>query len=100
MWPSLPQLLVACALSVPASLSSLQLPWATATPWQLVPVVMGGGRLEVPPRSCLPGSDTAAFPGLDAYVTLLRRCWAQNPLDRPAIQEVAAELGRLLDSTA
>lgn len=49
---------------------------------QLVTLVVGGGRLEIPLRERLPGYDTAAFSGLDAYVALLQRCWAQNPCER------------------
>ena len=40
-------------------------------------LVVGGGRLEVPPRGALPGADTPTFTGLEAYLALMRRCWAQ-----------------------
>ena len=32
--------------------------------------------------------------GLDGYIALLRRCWAQMPLDRPGFDQIAAELRR------
>ena len=35
-----------------------------------------------------------ALQGLDEYVSLLRRCWAQRPLDRPSFDRIAAELRR------
>lgn len=51
-----------------------------------------GGRLEVPAREALPGPDTASFAGLDAYIALMQRCWAQNPDERPTFGEIADEL--------
>jgi hypothetical protein len=30
--------------------------------------------------------------GLDAYIALLQRCWAQQPEQRPSFREVAREL--------
>ena len=69
-----------------------QLPWGTTNPWQLVNHVLAGGRLEVPPREALPGPDTAAFAGLDAYISLMQRCWAQDPVERPAFQQIVTEL--------
>lgn len=30
--------------------------------------------------------------GLDEYVALMRRCWVQQPLDRPGFDHVAADL--------
>ncbi len=38
---------------------------------------MDGHRLAIPPRDQLPGPDTASFAGLDAYIALMQRCWAQ-----------------------
>ena len=68
-----------------------ELPWGAANPWQLVSHVMAGGRLDVPPPEALPGLDTAAFArsgGLDQYLGLMRRCWAQAPEERPAFQQI------------
>ena len=66
---------------------------------QVVSVVAEGGRLEVPDRDSLPGPDTNTFEGLDQYITLMRRCWAQNPEDRPTFQEIIADLRDLLSTT-
>lgn len=49
-----------------------ELPWSTTGPWQLVNLLMNGGHLEVPPREELPGTDTPAFEGLDAYIALMK----------------------------
>lgn len=72
-----------------------ELPWGTQNPWQVVTIVMDGGRLEVPAAEALPGGG-GSFEGLDAYVALIRKCWAQNPLDRPTFSEVIAQLRDLL----
>ena len=48
--------------------------------------------MEIPARDRLPGADTPSWAGLDAYVALLKRCWAQSPYDRPAFDRAAAEL--------
>lgn len=76
-----------------------QLPWGNGNPWQIVSLVIGGGRLEVPPRDQLPGVDTQSFAGLDAYAALMRRCWSQFPLDRPTFEAIIQELRALLRNT-
>ena len=48
-----------------------------------------GGRPGVPPPAALPGG---GFAELDAYVALMKRCWAQNPYDRPSFAELVPEL--------
>lgn len=73
-------------------LLTLEFPWSAANPWQIVSIVLGGGRLEIPPRERLPGADTRTFAGLDAFVSLIKACWAQNHLDRPSFQEIIARL--------
>ena len=55
-------------------------------------LVGAGERPRIPPRGELPGPDTAAFGGLDAYVALLQKCWAQDPQERPAFAAIAEEL--------
>ena len=75
-----------------------QLPWAGANPWQVVTVVAEGGRLEIPGRQQLPGNDTDSFQGLDGYIGLIRRCWAQNPHERPTFQEVIGTLRDMLSA--
>jgi hypothetical protein len=67
---------------------------------QLVGKLSAGERLEIPPHAALPGPDTHLFAGLDAYIGLLQRCWAQDPAERPRFQEVIQELRRLLEAHA
>ena len=69
-----------------------QLPWGAANPWQLAGHVMAGGRLEIPPREALPGPDTEAFGGLDGYIALMRRCWAQEPGERPGFEDIVPQI--------
>ncbi|KAL4423315.1 hypothetical protein ABPG77_006110 [Micractinium sp. CCAP 211/92] len=72
-----------------------QVPWTNVGPWQLVNLLVSGSRLEIPPLEQLPGSDTPQFAGLDAYVALMRRCWAQDPAERPTFEQVIPELRAL-----
>jgi hypothetical protein len=61
----------ASLLSIPTVLQVLwelltwQLPWGSegGNTWQIVGAVMAGGRLPIPPRDQLPGTDTAEFEG-------------------------------------
>jgi len=71
-----------------------QLPFGPANPWHLVAHVLAGGRLDVPPIDALPGPDTAAFGGggLEGYLALMQRCWAQVSEQRPGFQQVVREL--------
>ncbi|KAL4430024.1 hypothetical protein ABPG77_004394 [Micractinium sp. CCAP 211/92] len=77
-----------------------ELPWSTTLPWELYNVLMNGGHPEIPPREELPGADTTSFEGLDSYMQLMKRCWAQNQYDRPGFEEIIRDLRSLLDSTA
>ncbi len=61
---------------------------------------MEGLRPQVPPRIALPGPDTLAFAGLDAYCQLMRDCWAQQPAERPAFEAIIPRLGGLLEGLA
>ncbi|KAL4443337.1 hypothetical protein ABPG75_011074 [Micractinium tetrahymenae] len=74
-----------------------ELTWATQGPWQLVNLLMSGGRLEIPPWERLPGADTATFAGLDAYVSLIKRCWAQDAVARRSFEEIIPELRAMLE---
>ena len=73
-----------------------QLPWAALNPWQIANLVISGGRLDLPPRDQLPGADTARWGGLDAYMVLMQRCWAQEAAAQPAFSEAAADLRHML----
>lgn len=64
---------------------------------QLVGKLMAGATLPIPPAAELPGPDTAAFSGLDAYVRLLKRCCSQVAADRPPLVEVVWALRELLE---
>lgn len=50
-----------------------------------------GLRPPIPSSEELPGAERG-FAGLDRYVALLKRCWAQRPEDRPTFGEIVAEL--------
>ena len=76
-----------------------ELPWGVTNPWQVVTMVMEGGRLTIPPREQLPGPDTDTFVGLDDYVDLMRRCWSQIQEDRPTFQEIISDLRKILSDT-
>lgn len=66
-------------------------------PCQLVGKLMAGATLPIPPRDQLPGPDTAAFTGLDAYIQLHQRCCLQATAERPPLEEVVWALRELLD---
>jgi serine/threonine protein kinase len=72
-----------------------KLPWGTSNPWGIVSAVINNGRLEIPEPSDLPGPGSGNWPLLDRYIALMRRCWSQNPGDRPRFEEVMAELRNL-----
>ncbi|PRW57024.1 Serine threonine- kinase CTR1 [Chlorella sorokiniana] len=78
-----------------------RLPWSFAdmSPFKVGATIRRGGRPEVPPKEQLPGPDTAGWAGLDAYVQLMRNCWAQQPGERPTFDEVVSRLQALLDAT-
>jgi serine/threonine protein kinase len=69
-----------------------EMPWQWTNPWQIVSAIQGGARLEVPAREALPGPAAAGFAGLDQYLALMQRCWAQRPSDRPTFAQAAKEL--------
>lgn len=52
-------------------------------------------------RPLIPDAEAAAtlpggtFAGYEAYASLMRRCWAEEPQERPTFEEVAAELRRI-----
>ena len=58
-------------------------------PQVVIAVVDRGLRPEVPPASALP---TPPLRQHDAYVALMRRCWATDPAERPAFDAVICEL--------
>ena len=55
-----------------------QIPWAQYRfPVQIIGCLMGGKRPEIPARELLPGPDNDSFIHMDAYIDLLKRCWAE-----------------------
>lgn len=54
-------------------------------------MVSDGERLPIPPPEQAPGPPLE--PGLHtAYVDLMRRCWAQDPAERPGFGDVIVAL--------
>lgn len=80
---------------------------------QLVRYVADGGRLEIPKLEELPGlapitsssggaaGEGGVFPGagareapvgLDDYLALMRKCWHQDPEERPTFAQIIDQL--------
>lgn len=72
-----------------------ELPWMKENPWSVAHMVGNGGRLTIPARWDLPGHDTKDFQRLEEYLSLMQRCWAQNPYDRPGFSEIIQVLRAL-----
>lgn len=51
-------------------------------------VMMRGARPAIPPHELLPSAEARPFAGVDAYMQLMRCCWAQQPEERPTFEEV------------
>lgn len=64
---------------------------------QLVGQLMQGAQLAMPPRHELPGPGTAAWAGLDAYISLTQACCAQEAAERPPLEAAIARLRLLLE---
>ncbi|EFN52529.1 hypothetical protein CHLNCDRAFT_36848 [Chlorella variabilis] len=69
-----------------------QLPWEGVNLYQLVFMVSRGERLAIPPADQLPGVDQLPADEHAAYVSLIRRCWAQETSERPTFAEAILEL--------
>ena len=65
----------------------------TPTVWNIIGYVLEGGRLALPPVSELPGLKPSDK--LDAYISLMNQCWAQEPSARPDFDTIASELRKL-----
>ena len=63
----------------------------TPHPLQIATDVMSGARPDIPEPASLPGSGEG-LPGLENYVQLLRKCWAQDAAERPDFGEIATGL--------
>ena len=74
-------------------LATCEIPWGGEQTYRIFMLVVQGDRPAVPAAGQLPGG---AFPGYPRYEALIRRCWAQEPAERPAsFGEVLAELRAL-----
>ncbi|GAB4813555.1 hypothetical protein N2152v2_000601 [Parachlorella kessleri] len=71
-------------------------PFAEYSHFQLIKHVAARGRPALPRRQDLPGSDAGELRGLDGYISLMQRCWAHAPEERPSFQEAADALGDIL----
>jgi hypothetical protein len=69
-----------------------RLPWEGANLYQLVFMVSRGERLPIPPPGELPGAEALGPADFEAYVSIIRRCWAQEPSERPSFADIIAEL--------
>jgi serine/threonine protein kinase len=71
------------------------IPWEGVNAFQLVFMVSSGDRLAMPALEALPGKppEPAVY---DAYVALVRRCWAQDAADRPTFGDIISELRAIL----
>ncbi len=79
----------------PPTLHSTCLPSPPFSRHQLVFMITSGERLPVPALADLPGAPPPA-PLYEAFVALMRRCWAQDPADRPTFSQVIVELRGIL----
>ncbi|GAB4822575.1 hypothetical protein N2152v2_009621 [Parachlorella kessleri] len=70
---------------------TLDVPFANDNHFQLIKHVRAGGRPPVPPQHELPGREGGEAGGLDDYVALMQRCWAQAPEERPSFQDVVSK---------
>jgi hypothetical protein len=73
-------------------LLTLDIPWGTTNPWQIVSSVREGARLPIPERHQLQGAAPMTAACYAGFVRLVTKCWAQVPEDRPEIGRVSEEL--------
>lgn len=73
-----------------------KVPWAQYggdTSHRIIQGVVQGQRPPIPKKKKLPGFKGEQLPpSLDAFIALMKRCWAQDPEERPSFGHVAAEL--------
>ena len=75
-----------------------KLPWENEIVWAIVGQVLQGERPPIPPLEELPGMGLGVArlqPHVEQYIELMKRCWAQEPGDRPTFDEVANELNAI-----
>jgi serine/threonine protein kinase len=79
-------------------LMTWELPWGSSNPWGIVGCVSRGQRLNIPEASALPGPASGEWSQLQLYTSLIERCWAQDPAERPTFEQIMNEL-QLIDPT-
>jgi serine/threonine protein kinase/alpha-tubulin suppressor-like RCC1 family protein len=77
-----------------------QLPFSEENVWVVSSAILRNERPEVPPFDQLPGFEkgvgAAQEVSISKYIELMKRCWAQDPVQRPDMSAVAEELGQIL----
>ncbi|GAB4822572.1 hypothetical protein N2152v2_009618 [Parachlorella kessleri] len=71
-------------------------PFANDNHFQLIKHVAAGGRPLIPTRHKLPGREGGEAGGLDDYIGLMQRCWAQAPEERPLFQHIVGTVRDIL----
>ncbi|KAL4423483.1 hypothetical protein ABPG77_003616 [Micractinium sp. CCAP 211/92] len=72
-----------------------QVPWDGLASYHICGRILHSKRPVLPPDNKLPGQDALQPRASDAYRALLKRCWAEEPVERPSFEEIAAELANL-----
>jgi len=65
--------------------------------WQIVAALTLRHRPAIPCRAALPGRRSGEWARLNDYTALMKRCWAQEPSQRPPFTEVVMALEALQD---
>ena len=79
----------------PTPRRSWELPWSDANPWQLVSLLLGGGRLPLPgpdDEAARRGPDRLPPQAFADSAALVKACCAQRPVDRPSFEEYIEQL--------
>lgn len=75
-------------------------PWQGVQPFKAAAAVRRGERLEVPALAALPGPPPPSPEAYQAYVALMRDCWAQGEASRPEFDTAVRRLSEQLAASA
>lgn len=75
-------------------------PWQGVQPFKVAAAVRRGERLEVPALEALPGPPPPSWEAYQAYVALMRDCWAHEEAARPDLDAAVRRLSELLAASA